>query len=116
MENLDENLSLNTDIGAGDTNENSSFKRCKVHKPGFPVRPIISAPDCLGRKASKWLLRKLEIIASSFKNIKIYSANELFSSVVYKQLPPSHRLVTWDYVSMFTNIPFEFAKSIIREF
>lgn len=88
----------------------------KAHKPGFPVRPIISAPDCLGRNASEWLLKKLGIIAEFFKGIKIHSAFELFSLVADIQLPETHRLVTWDYSSMFTNIPFDWAKSIISKY
>lgn len=31
-------------------------------------------------------------------------------------MPSGHRLVTWDYSSMFTNIPLDMAKSIIRQY
>lgn len=62
------------------------------------------------------MLDKLGIIAEFFKCIKIHSARELFLLVADKQIPESRRLVTWDYSSMFTNIPFEDAKLIIRKF
>lgn len=88
----------------------------KSHKPRFPIRPIITAPDCIGKNASKWMLDKLGIIAEFFKDIKVHSAHELFLLVANKQLPQSHKLVTWDYSSMFTNIPFDVAKSIIKDF
>lgn len=88
----------------------------KAHKPGFPIMPIISAPDCIGKNLSKWTLKKLELVAKFFEGIKIHSAKDLFMLVADKQIPQDHRLVTWDYSSMFTNIPFNVAKSIIKKF
>lgn len=88
----------------------------KSHKDNLPIRPIIAASDCLGKSLSEWMLRKLGKIAECFKKVKIHDANELFLLVADKQLPSSHRLVTWDYSSMFTNIPFTFAVSIIERY
>lgn len=33
----------------------------KILKEGFPIRPIIPAPDCIGKDASEWILRKVGI-------------------------------------------------------
>lgn len=88
----------------------------KIHKDDLPIRPIISSPECIGKELSDWVLKKLETIAVQFDEVKIKSSYELFISIADVQLPPGYKLSTWDFSSMFTNIPFDIAKSIIREF
>lgn len=93
------------------------FGNIKSHKPNCTIRPIVSAPDCIGKHFSNWVLKKLGTIAELFQEVKIKSAYDLFSRIADIRLAQNHRLVTWDYnSSMFTNIPFEVAKSIIRKY
>lgn len=88
----------------------------KIHKDGSPARPIISATDCMGKPLATWFLAKLNIIADELSEHRIKSADELFRNVNDKVLDKDHVLVTWDYDNMFTNIPFDETKMIIRKY
>lgn len=87
----------------------------KIHKEGFPIRPIISAPNLIGKEVSHWILQKLELIATCFNEVKVNDAFELFTMIADKQIENGHRLSTWDYTSMFTNIDFQFVKTITTD-
>lgn len=88
----------------------------KVHKDGYPVRPIISSVDCMGKALGKWMLDKLKVIAERVGKHQIKSATHLFSKVEGKRLKRNHVLVTLDFDSMFTNIPFQKTKSIVTKY
>lgn len=86
----------------------------KSHKDG--IRPIIAAPDVWGGNLSKWLLGKLELISKLFDQVKVIGSEEFVARIrETKLVPESHKLTNWDYVSMFTNIPFYYTKNIIKE-
>lgn len=88
----------------------------KIHKEGFPVRPIIAAPDCWAKKLSKWILGKLKLISILFDDFKVKNSEEFVNKYSGIRLRgQDHRLSSWDYDSMFTNIPFPFVKRIISE-
>lgn len=38
----------------------------KIHKYGYPLRPIVSSTNCMGKTVEKWMLVKLRIIAEHF--------------------------------------------------
>lgn len=88
----------------------------KIHKEGFPIRPIISAVNCMGKPLSDWLLRQLNLIASHVNKNQIRSAGELVDQISDLRLNKGHVLVTWDFDSMFTNIPFDKTKDIVRKY
>lgn len=88
----------------------------KIHKDDCPARPIVSATDCMAKALSKWLLQMLDVIAKHVGDHQIKSADELFGRVDGKTLSKGHVLVTWDFDSMFTNIPFSKTKYVIRKY
>lgn len=86
----------------------------KVHKPGFPTRPIIAAPERWNKSLSRWVLRLLTVIAASFDSIKVKNSNDLVERLSkVGDLPTGHKLSTFDYVSMFTNVPFYVPREIV---
>lgn len=86
----------------------------KSHKDG--IRPIIAALDAWGDTLSKWILEKLELIANLFSKVKVNSSEEFIEQIKeIESVPQIHKLSNWDYVSMFTNIPFQLTKKIITE-
>lgn len=88
----------------------------KVHKEGFPSRPIISSPDSWAKDLSLWILRKLELIAVLFDEFNVHNSEDFVHLLNGSTLNGNNqRLSNWDYESMFTNIPFPFAKRIIIE-
>lgn len=89
----------------------------KVHKGDFPVRPIISSTDSMGKPLEKWILAKLNIIAKHIGKHQVKNAHQLFERLNGKILQmKDHVLVTWDFDSMFTNIPFQKTKEIVRRY
>lgn len=89
----------------------------KIHKEGYPMRPIVSATDCMAQSLSRWMLNKLNKIAAHVGKRQLRSSHELFSKVDRKVLNnENHVLVTWDFDNMFTNIPFQRTKEIIKKF
>lgn len=89
----------------------------KVHKEDYPIRPIISSVDCMAKPLSDWLLHMLNYVAEALGEHQVRSANELFDKIEGRHLKDhNHVLVTWDFESMFTNIPFSKTKEIIRKY
>lgn len=88
----------------------------KVHKD-YPIRPIISSTNCMGKPLERWVLAKLNVIAKNIDKYQIRSAQELFDEIDGKKMNGAdHVLVTWDFENMFTNIPFQKTKEIIRKY
>lgn len=89
----------------------------KIHKEGYPMRPIVSATDCMAQSLSNWMLEKLNKIAMHVGKRRVRSSHELFCKVNRKKLNnENHVLVTWNFDNMFTNIPFQRTKEIIEKF
>lgn len=88
----------------------------KINRADHPVRPIISSTNCMGKPLEKWILANLDVIAKSIGARQMRSARQLFNKLDGSRLKEKgHVLVTWDFDSMFTNIPFQKTKDIIRE-
>lgn len=88
----------------------------KIHKADFPIRPIISATNSMGKPLATWMLHKLGIIAKHLNQYQIKSAHDLFDKIEGRRLNNErHVLISWDYNNMFTNIPFGTTKTITKE-
>lgn len=90
------------------------YGNIKVHKENFPVRPIISSINHLGGDLMDWLLVKLNVISEHLNLCKIKNSTSLFDALNGHHLKDGLELVTWDYDSMYTNIPIAVTKEIIR--
>ena len=82
----------------------------KTHKPGNPMRPIISAEGSFNHKAAKWLSNVLaplrhhsEIVRDTFIFVKEIQNNDLRGCV----------MASFDVKSLFTNIPLKFTTNLI---
>ena len=75
----------------------------KTHKGGIPLRPILSMVGCFNHALAKWISRKLEPLREA-KSI----AKDSFSLDFLRgpNLSGCH-LVSYDVVSLFTNIPLD---------
>lgn len=88
----------------------------KIHKPDAPMRPIISASNCLGQRLMQWLLKKLSLITSSISSRKVKDSVSLFRTLNGSRLGIKSELHTSDFDSMYTNIDFIETKQIIRKY
>jgi hypothetical protein len=83
----------------------------KYHKEGNPVRPIVSTLNTASYNLSALLAKILKhMVADSEYNIK--NSLELKTVLTSVRLKPEERLVSFDVVSLFTNIPTDLAMEI----
>ena len=83
----------------------------KVHKPGFPLRPIMSFFSSPSYKLSKYLSKLLSPLVGNSESFVKNSAE--FSSFIRSQtISPDESLVLFDVVSLFMNVPVQLALSV----
>lgn len=86
----------------------------KIHKKNYPLRPITSAINSPGTKLAKYLV---QLLAPIFLNNELHMKNSYECKKLLDQVivEGEEILVSFDVVSMFTNIPVELAISIIKK-
>lgn len=86
----------------------------KIHKKGAPLRPITSANNSPGKKLSTLMVN---ILTPIFTNNDLHIRNSVTckNRIQDIELNPEDRLVSFDVISMFTNIPTELAIEVIRK-
>ncbi|CAD6235335.1 GSCOCG00012412001-RA-CDS, partial [Cotesia congregata] len=86
----------------------------KVHKSGCCLRPVVSCISSLGYKLSRYLHNVLSPVVKTFKfNLK--NSREFVEYIKLQKIPKNFRLVSFDVVSLFTNILQELVINIIRK-
>lgn len=88
----------------------------KPQKEGMPMRPIISSVNAIGNNLSIWLLRKLQKIAEHLSRYNVSGSVQVINELKEFIMENDHHLVTWDFSSMFTNIPIYDSISIVRKY
>ena len=81
-----------------------TYSLIKIHKTGFPIRPIITAIKSSVNDVSKFFTQCLS------KNLKkttshVDNSLKLKEKIEKFQIPPDFEIISLDVVSLFTNIP-----------
>jgi len=87
----------------------------KVHKLEVPMRPIVSSIDAMASELSRWVLKKLQILAKVFSKYNVKNSDSMVTIIDNLILKDDHHLVLFDYSSMFTNINIQETIDIIKE-
>ena len=82
----------------------------KVHKPGVPLRLIISSINTAGYKLAKFILPVLSPFTSNQYTLK--DSNSFIEFINSVSLPSQFVMASFDIESLFTNIPLEETKQI----
>jgi hypothetical protein len=86
----------------------------KLHKEGTPGRPVISSINSIGQPIAKFLAKILENIRD--KNKYNFNNSHEFKTYIDTIQSPEHdhELVSFDVVSLFTNVPLDLVFEILE--
>lgn len=88
----------------------------KAHKENFPPRPIVNAASRWCKKISRWFLDRIDQVAEKYMDVKVKNSEEFIERLQQcGKANPGQELATWDYESMYTNIPVDIPISIIDD-
>ena len=85
----------------------------KIHKPGIPLRPIVSIVSSLTYALSKHLARALSPLVDNSSSF-VSSSSDFVSFLKLITIPEKYELVSFDVVSLF-NVPIDLALSVAEE-
>lgn len=77
----------------------------KTHKPGNPIRPIISSVGSVAYKLSKWLVKLLSPVVGTISNSNIKHNMDFIEKLCNVDVNFSFKLVSFDVKSLFTRVP-----------
>ena len=80
----------------------------KLHKPGFPMRPIVSFCGSPTYQLSKYLTTILQPLTDKSRR-KLQSTEDFIDAIKTVQIPDDYKLVSFDVKSLFTSIPLQLA-------
>ncbi|BHF83967.1 hypothetical protein SprV_0902711600 [Sparganum proliferum] len=76
----------------------------KVHKPGTPLRPIVSLRGTPKFGLAKWLFQRLKFLTQGSET-SVHSAERFIEKLQGIQLTDDEVMVSFDVISLFTSIP-----------
>lgn len=85
----------------------------KIHKENIPLRPIVSSINTPNTAISKFLTDILTKTLGNYRDYNIKNSFEFANKYNNFKLPPNYVLVSFDVVSLFTNIPLNLVIEII---
>ncbi|CAF2138891.1 unnamed protein product, partial [Rotaria magnacalcarata] len=78
----------------------------KIHKQNVPCRPIISTVGSVTYRLSSWLACHLSTYVGTISQAHVKNSEDLINKIKNFNLTES-KLVSFDVVSLFTNVPVE---------
>ena len=79
----------------------------KTHKPGVPLRPILSMTSSPQYAISQWLSNMLKPVVKYYGKYCVKDSFTFSDLVKTSRLSPSGFMCSFDVVSLFTNVPLE---------
>ena len=80
----------------------------ELHKPGIPMRPIVSFCGSPTYQLSNYLTAILQPLTDKSRR-KLQSTENFIDAIKTVQIPDDYKLVSFDVKSLFTSIPLQLA-------
>ena len=104
-------LTLNATIDCGaqyHNHRNFIYGLPKLHKPGIPMRPIVSFCGSPTYQLSRYLTTILQPLTDKSRR-KLQSTENFIDAIKTVQIPDDYRFMSFDVKSLFTSIPLQLA-------
>ncbi|XP_054645213.1 uncharacterized protein LOC129188546 [Dunckerocampus dactyliophorus] len=86
----------------------------KIHKEGFPLRPIVCSIDSTTYNVAKYVKTVLSPLVGNTDH-HIENTKGFVASIKDLRLEPEETLVSYDVTSLFTSVPTSAAVSVVRK-
>ena len=86
----------------------------KIHKQGVPLRPIVNTIESPTYELAKHVAKILGPLVGNTDSF-IKDSSEFVELIKKKKVEPNYIILSFDVVSLFTNIPFNEAIQVIKE-
>lgn len=97
------------------TNLNYFYALAKIHKPTLCIRPIISNSGSVLQGLSRWLNHYLQPYARKTSSY-IKDSDDMVSILNETTIEPDEIMISFDVVSLYTNIQSQIAIPLIRDY
>lgn len=87
----------------------------KIHKPGNPMRPIISSVGSCSYHLAKWLVSLLSPLVGTVSTSHVKNSVDLVSSLKSLNCQYDFQLISFDVTSLFTRVPVHALFEFIEE-
>ena len=86
----------------------------KIHKPDVPLRPIVASQGSPTYNLAKYLAEILKPLVGKSEH-HVVNSKEFITKIEQTKLDEDEILVSFDVVSLFTNVPIDEACNIAKE-
>ena len=86
----------------------------KIHKPDIPLRPIISNINCITYKLAKWISKILSPLVGNIFPSHVKNSIDFVDKIRGCNLD-NRNMMSFDIVSLFTNVPIQTLLPWLRE-